>query len=177
MVGFRVEVRTESVRTTEGTPAVQNAIHKIGVRTALEPRREPYWAPPLGLNQSMGYRKIDAERGSWVARRKENGRKTYKALGPETATFGFIEARTAAMKWFADVDRGISGDRHTVSDACKEYVKDREREKGEACAHDAKMRFKRTVDGTPFGDRPLDKIRAPHVKAWFHGLKLSKASA
>lgn len=29
---------------------------------------------------SAGYRKIDAERGSWVARRKENGSKTYKAV-------------------------------------------------------------------------------------------------
>ena len=125
----------------------------------------------------MGYRKIDAERGSWVARRKENGRKTYKALGPETPTFGFIEARAAALKWFADVDHGISSKPHSVSDACKSYVEDREREKGAACAQDAKMRFKRTVDRTAFGDRPLDKLRAPHIKAWFHGLALSKASA
>lgn len=160
-----------------GYPAVQNAIHKVGVRTALEPRREPYWAPALGLNQSLGYRKIADHRGSWVARRKENGRKTYKALGPETDTFGFIEARTAALKWFADLDRGISNDRHTVADACRLYVQDRQHEKGDACAHDAKMRFQRTVDGTLFGDRPLEKIRTPHIKAWFHGLEMSKASA
>lgn len=156
---------------------MQNAIHKVGVRTALEPRREPYWAPPLGLNQSMGYRKSADGRGSWVARRKEGDRKTYKALGPETETFGFIEARAAALKWFADLDRGISSDQHTVADACRLYVEDREREKGTACAHDAKMRFKRTVDGTLFGHRPLEKIRTPHIKAWFHALDMSKASA
>ena len=156
---------------------MQNAIHKVGIRTALEPRREPYWAPALGLNQSLGYRKLEDGRGSWVARRKENGRKTYKALGPETDSFGFIEARTAALKWFADADRGVSSDRNTVADACRLYVEDREREKGEACAQDAKMRFKRTVDGTAFGDRPLDKVRTPHIKTWFHGLKISKASA
>jgi integrase len=156
---------------------VQIAIHKIGVRRGLNPRREPYWGPPLGLNQSLGYRKIDAERGSWVARRKENGSKTYRALGSETPSFGFIEARAAALKWFADKDRGISSDRNTVSDACKSYVEDREREKGKACAQDAKMRFKRTVDGTPLGDRPLDKVRTPHIKTWFHGLEMSKASA
>ena len=161
----------------ERYPAVQVEIHKVGVRRSLAPRREPYWAPSLGLNQSMGYRKIDAERGSWVARRKESGRKSYKALGPESDSFGFTEARAAALKWFADQDRGISGDEHTVADACKQYVEDREREKGSACAQDAKMRFKRTVDGTPFGDRRLDKLRAPHIKAWFHGLSLSKASA
>jgi hypothetical protein len=72
-------------------------------------------------------------------RRKENGSKTYKALGSETPSFGFIEARAAALKWFADKDRGISSDRNTVSDACKSYVEDREREKGKTCAQDAKM--------------------------------------
>lgn len=156
---------------------MQNAIHKVGVRTALKPRREPYWAPPLGLNQSLGYRKWDDGRGSWVARRKESDRKTYKALGPETDTFGFSEARAAALKWFANMELGVSSERHSVADACKLYVEDRQREKGESCAHDAKMRFRRTVDGTAFGDRPLEKLRAPHIKAWFHGLKMSKPSA
>jgi hypothetical protein len=99
LIGVRLYVRTESVRTNdEDLAAVQKAIHKVGVRAALVPRREPYCAPPLGLNQNMGYRKIDADRGSWVARPKKNGRKTYKALGPETDAFGFIEARAAALK-------------------------------------------------------------------------------
>jgi integrase len=155
----------------------QPAIHQVGVRRGLSPRHEPYWGPPLGTNQSLGYCKIDAERGSWRARVKEAGRCKYKALGADTPTFGFTEARDAARKWFADRDRGISGDRYTVEKACQLYVEDREREKGKTCAQDAKMRFKRTVDGTPFGDRPLDKIRAPHIKTWFHGLELSKPSA
>jgi integrase len=158
-------------------PAVQIEIHKVGVRRALEPRREPYWAPPLGLNQSLGYRKIDAERGSWIARKKESDRKQYRALGPETDAFGFYEARAAAIKWFADLDRGVSSDHTTVSGACELYVDDRRREKGEACSQDAKMRFARTVYGTPFGDRPLEKVRAPHIKAWRNGLDMSKASA
>lgn len=72
-------------------------------------------------------------------------------------------SRRAPPRWFADLDRGISSERHTVADACRLYVEDRAREKGEACAHDAKMRFKRTVDGTLFGNRPLEKIRAPHI--------------
>lgn len=56
-----------SVRTdiNNGDPAGQNAIHKVGVRTALAPRREPYWGPPLGLNPiRLGYRKIAEGRGS-----------------------------------------------------------------------------------------------------------------
>jgi integrase len=152
-------------------------IHKVNVRAALRPRAEPYWAVPLGLNQSLGFRKIGAERGSWVARIKQNGRSRYKALGPSTGTFGFIEARAAAIKWFTDLDRGISTDATTVSAACKLYVKDREREKGKACAHDAKMRFERTVYGKALGDRALDKVRAPHIKSWRDGLKMSQASA
>jgi integrase len=156
---------------------VQPAIHKVGVRRALEPRPEPHWGPPLGLNQSLGYRKIDADRGSWIARRKENGRSKYKALGPETDSFGFTEARAAALKWFAGIDRGITDDRVTVQRACELYVDDRQREKGHGCAQDAKMRFTRTVYGKPLGDRPLDKVRTPHIKAWRDGLEISQASA
>jgi integrase len=152
-------------------------IHKVRVRAALAPRAEPYWAAPLGINQSLGYRKIDRERGSWIARRKENGRPRYRALGAATDSFGFIEARAAAHKWFQDSDRGITGDEVTVEDACKAYVEDREREKGKDCAHDAKKRFERTVYGTAFGDRPLDKVRAPHIKAWRDGLGMSQSSA
>jgi hypothetical protein len=54
------------------------------VALALAPRAEPYWAAPLGINQSLGYRKIDRERGSWIARRKENARPRYRALGAAT---------------------------------------------------------------------------------------------
>ena len=152
-------------------------IHKIGVRRSLAPRREPYWAPSLGINQSLGFRKIDDERGSWVARRKVDGRCQYKALGPETDAFGFVEARAAALKWFTDQDRGIKTDETTVAGACKLYVEDRGRVKGEACAQDAKMRFKRTIDGKPFGNMKLDKVRATHLADWFHRLKLSKSAA
>jgi len=83
----------------------------VKVRAALAPRRESYWAPPLGTNQSLGFRKIDHERGSWIARRKENGRPRYRALGAAKDRVGFIEARAAAHKWFQDGDRGITGDK------------------------------------------------------------------
>jgi hypothetical protein len=65
----------------------------------------------------------------------------------------------------------------TVADACRAYVIDRKREKGEATAHDAKQRFERTVYKTTFGDIALAKLRTPHIKSWRDGLKLSKPSA
>src|ERR1700722_20325089 len=145
--------------------AVQIAVHKVGVRAALKPRREPYWAPPLGLNQSMGYRKIDAQRGSWVARYKENGRKTYKALGPETSNFGFIEARAEALKWFADQVLGVKGD-GTVAKACEHYVETKEKIGEATTAHNAQKRFERTVNETLLGEVLLAKLRKHHLQAW-----------
>ena len=65
----------------------------------------------------------------------------------------------------------------TVEDACREYVVDRRREKGEATAHDAEMRFRRTVYESHFGRRPLAKLRSTHVKEWREALDLAPASA
>ena len=40
-------------------------LHKVRIRDALKPRREPYWgADRFGRGRALGYRKIDAERGS-----------------------------------------------------------------------------------------------------------------
>lgn len=153
-------------------------IHKVRVRDALEPRREPYWGAPLARGRVLGFRRINADTGSWVARmRNETGHKVYKALGYITATFGHENAREAALAWFRAQDAGVLSDEATVADACREYVEDRRRERGEACAHDAKKRFERTVYGTPFGAIPLAKLRTPRVKEWRDGLKLSKGSS
>jgi len=149
-------------------------IHKVGVRTRLAPRDEPYWAIPLATNQSLGFRKtgpVGSDEGSWIARRrKENGNSGTHALGRVSASFGFTEARKAAFDYFAAVERGLSGDGKTVEDACKAYVEDRRTEKSEACAHDAEMRFKRVVYGTDFGRRRLDRLRTAHIKAWRNAL-------
>jgi hypothetical protein len=52
-------------------------IHKATTRTKLPPRAEPYWATPLGINQSIGFRKtgaIGTDEGTWIARRRPIGR-------------------------------------------------------------------------------------------------------
>ena len=85
-------------------------LHKVRVRAALAPRNEPHWGPPLGRGRVLGYRKIDARTGSWVARMRDEGnRKVYQKLGFETATFGYEEARTAALQWFEGREAGRRG--------------------------------------------------------------------
>jgi integrase len=152
-------------------------IHKEKVRAALKPRREPYWGARVEINRSLGYRKIDAQRGSWIARRKDEGRCSYKALGAETAGYGYDEAKKDAYKWFGDGDQGVTSEDYTVAKVCELYCEDRKRQKGEATARDAEMRFKRTVDDTALGRQLISKLRTHQIKAWFHALDLSKASA
>ncbi len=153
-------------------------IHKSRIRQAFRPRREPYWGPPLGRGRTLGFRKIDAERGSWIARKRdETGHKVYQSLGYVTQEFDHEAARQAALVWLNRKDAGIDDDVRTVADACREYVKDREREKGKACANDAEKRFERTVYDDPIGAIPLAKLRTPRVKEWRDALKLSKGTA
>ena len=60
-------------------------LHLTRERSALAPRREPYWGAPLGRGRVLGYRKLDANSGSWVARmRDDSNRKVYQKLGLET---------------------------------------------------------------------------------------------
>lgn len=156
-------------------------IHKANKRDALSPRiQEPYWGVPLGRGRALGYRKIAPDRGSWIARMRPEGgdqKYEYKALGAATREFDYEKAKEAALAWFRGRDAGVDSRVATVADACREYVKDRRREKGDACAHDADKRFERTIYDKPFGRTSLDRLRTPRIKEWRDGLKLSKGSS
>lgn len=154
-------------------------LHKVSVRKALDARREPYWAAPIAPGRFLGFRKIDAERGSWIARaRTEDDRQQYRALGALTAKFDYDAAVAAAREWFAELDAGVTAkDRMTVEDACEDYVKDRRREKGDRCAADAEWRFKNAVYDTKLGRTELTKLRTPAIKEWRDGLKLTQSGA
>lgn len=187
-------------------------------RARLPIRREPHWVK-IAQGRSLGFRTPFGEEleelrgrplreanlgdvGTWVARYydeslKHQGKKkaaTFKRLGNLSDAFGFDQARTAAESWFADLERGVtglthSGDEATVEAACKMYVEDRRRQKGEACAHDAHRRFERTVYGALKKDGkvkyapnaiagiPLAKLKTRQLRDWLHGLKISKAAA
>jgi integrase len=164
--------------STRANPAVSHEIHKAVVRRALLPRREPYWGPPLARFQYVGFRKIDAARGTWIARlRDESRRHKSKSLGWVTPSFGYEQAKLAASAWFALHESGIATDLVSVADACGQYVEDRRREKGEECAQDAQKRFERTIYADELGASALTKLRTAHLKAWRDRLALKPGSA
>jgi integrase len=153
------------------------SIHRSNVRTALKPRREPYWSAPIVPGRYLGFRRIDAQRGSWVARTRNEGfdptkgPQLYCALGALTGTFDYPEAVRAAQAWFARLDAGVvQKGRFTIEDVCRDYIKDRRRERGDKSADDAEWRFERAVFGTDFGRTEVVKLRAPAIKAWRESL-------
>jgi integrase len=156
-------------------------IHKTRVREQLRPRiEEPYWGTPLARGRCLGFRKIASDRGSWIARMRPDGgsrKYEYKALGAASRDFDYEKAKAEALEWFKSRDAGVDTEAITVAEACRQYVIDRRREKGQACAHDAEKRFGRTVYDKPFGAIQLAKLRAPRIKDWRDGLGLSKGAS
>lgn len=152
-------------------------IHLAGVRRSLKPRREPYWAAPIARGKFIGYRKIDDDAGTWIARRRDDsGRQEYRSLGLVSEAFDFDKAKEAARAWFKVRETGVTDELVTVADACRAYVEDRKIEKGEATAHDAEMRFRRTIYDNPLGARSLMKLKTPHIKAWRQAIGSSAVS-
>ena len=151
-------------------------IWKVKARDSFAARREPYWGPPLGEGKSLGFRKIDASRGRWIAKLRNHTGHHGRVLGGLTESFDYDQARDAALHWFKLFESGITDDGYTVEAACRDYVEDRRVERGEACAHDAEMRFRRTVYGTAFGKTPLAKLWTPDIKRWRRCTGLSPLS-
>jgi hypothetical protein len=145
--------RMTTVRTQTLKKAASHELHRAQVRRALVPKREPNWSAALARGQHVGFRKISADAGSWIARyRPEDGKQDYHSLGLATDQFGFDEAKTAAAAWFKLKESGVADTVVTVATACRECVTDRRREKGDATAE---KRFERTVYDNPLGARRL----------------------
>src|SRR5579871_5492760 len=150
-------------------------------RSALSPRREPYWTPITGpvRGRFIGYRKMP-QKGDptatkserWVvrARDEETGEQHYGKLGKvDEAKLGYHAACKKAQEWFAALDEGVvTSGKFTVEMACKEYEEHLRREKGEEAANDAKWRFKRSgiYGGTKLGRTEVTKLRAVSVREW-----------
>jgi integrase len=142
-------------------------IHSVRVRTGLEPRREPYWGTPIEKGRYLGFRKLDAATGTWIARlRDDDGRQRYRSLGQATREFDYTRAKKAAEAWFANVDAEVSDDAPTVAAVCREYVAELKADGRDRAKRDAEGRFKLYVYEDPIGKVRLDKLRASHVKNW-----------
>lgn len=135
-------------------------------RKALEPRREPYWSR-VEAGAFVGYRKLSEGEGTWIARwRDESGKQRYQALGHHDH---YDAAVKAARRWFDQCREGAP-DVVDVAEACRRYVEDRRREKGEATAGDAEGRFRRHVYQASIGKILLHELRASHLTDWRNGL-------
>ena len=84
---------------------------KLAVRV-----HEPYWRT-LDRGQALGFRKITADRGTWIARmRPKDGsaKYEYSPLHDVSPDFDYKQAEEAARKWFAQKDsrRQVGRGRH-----------------------------------------------------------------
>ena len=62
----------------------------------------------------------------------------------------------------------------TVADACVAYVEELRADGRDAAAHDAEMRFKRTIYDHDLGRTRLEKFRTENLKAWRNGLAVRR---
>ncbi len=150
------------------------SIDKARIRNALEIRREPYWGAPLSKGLFLGYRKTETG-GSWIARKHSDGRHRYNSVGQDDISYD--DAVLLARTWAKEIEAGIDTSAVvTVADACREYVKDRAREKGEANARDAEYRYARTIYKNAIGKRKLTQLRSRDIKDWRASMDMAPAS-
>ncbi len=169
----------DTVPPTTRTRSGPHDLSKVRIRNALEPRREPYWGSAISAGHHIGLRRIDAQRASWIARRRpEGGIQEYRSLGWLGPMFGYDEAAAAAAQWFKEKDQGITASEIvSVSDACRYYVTfQQDTKKKPQTAHDAKKSFERCVYDDPFGKVLLKNLRKSHVQTWLDGLTLSPST-
>src|ERR1700733_9944424 len=168
-------------------------INTASARAALEPRREPFWGVAIDRGRSLGYRKIDKERGTWIARARdpETGKQRYQAL-KQVKAHDFYAATAAAKAWFKTLDAGRVQGRglFRVGDAAKEYLEELERGGRAKAASDAAWRFRR---GVVYGMKPgkedpellklgigrieVTRLRTPTLKSWRDLLAMGPSGA
>jgi integrase len=141
----------------------------------------------------LGFRAIaEGGVGTWIARRLTEGSEyRYKSLGEVSESLDFNAAVALAEAWGTEIDRGVGvslkGKPATVETACREYLEAIRLERPDT-AHDAHMRFARTVYGDreqekpahPIAPQDLGKLREKHLRDWRDGLLaagLSKSAA
>ena len=153
----------------------RESIDKAGVRNRLQPRREPYWGPPVERGLYVGFRRLDMG-GNWIGRyRGHDGKQVYKSLGPVTAENDYETVKREARRWMRAVDAGVQTDRIvTVADVCRDYTAAMEAAGRTRAATDARKRFDRIVYDDPIGELRADKLTQRHLEAWTTRMEAGK---
>jgi integrase len=105
-------------------------------RAKLPIEPEPHWHR-IAEGQHLGYRKLAANEGTWIARYRVSGikKRYYKALGAAdgprkpangTHVLSFQQALEAALRWFVTVAKadaaGVQIGPYTVADAAHDWI-------------------------------------------------------
>jgi integrase len=105
-------------------------------RAKLPAEREPHWHR-IAEGQHLGYRKLAANEGTWIARYRVAGKKIrrYKALGAAdgpgkpangTHVLSFQQALDASLRWFSELAKvdaaGVQIGPYTVADAAHDWL-------------------------------------------------------
>lgn len=144
----------------------------VSARTALRPRRNPYWQK-LTTGCFVGFRKMTASSsGVWWARYIESGtnKMSHRSLGSFEelpANKRFDAAKAEAEAWFIHIGKGGMSTPKTIRDVCDHYVENIAEHRGQAAAIDARKRFDGYVlNIDSFAALELNKLTPAIVQAW-----------
>lgn len=148
-------------------------IDTVGAREKLKPRREPYWHR-VRKGCFVGFRKMAAKGGSWIARSREEGpadaKQQFQPLGDFSDLsdhLRFDAATKAALSWFDHIERGGQAGPTSVRVACGRYVDHVRALKGEKVAKDVEQRFNNYVlNDKKLADTSLSKLTPSQIGAW-----------
>lgn len=149
-------------------------IDTVTARNRLKPRREPYWTKLSG-GRHLGYRRMTASGGTWVARYWDPSqyKKHNRSLGALAGTPPHAQydvARRLAEEWFADLDSGGTTTAPTtvltVSGACAAYVAEKRASGDKSGAQDAAARFNRLITNTALGETELRQLKREDMQVF-----------
>lgn len=156
------------------------SIGTVAARDRLKTRRDPYWSM-LQRGGYVGFRKMTATTGTWLARWRDNesGRQHYKPLGEFdnlAPSERFTAAKREAESWLAHVGKGGTVESFTVADACRRYVNKTATAGAQARADDLRARFERYLFRDGLARVKLDKLAKHHLDDWRDRLAQRPAS-
>ena len=148
-------------------------------RAKLAARREPYWCS-LGTGLSLGYRRIDRNRGTWIAKAydKATRKRRYYAIGTAddvmdangTDASSFGQAQEAARAWYpkafasaAEEEQGDAAAPVTVQDAVDAYVAWLAANRKPTTAREAASHARAHINPA-LGSIRLDRLTAAHIR-------------